>query len=234
MDLQRERERRGWSLEQVAQKTGVPMRYLLVLERGTAELTPPMKEARDKYLKALGLREMVTAQADAAPAPPPPPEPVAPAPAAKTRPTPTVTITQSEDLPIQRLVVVAAFILVAAGLGLWITARIVGGPEKPAVADGSVTPTQPPAAADPEKAPAEKMVRVRANEPTRVTVSAGAEVYHEGLLSPGETVDVSSEQTVVVEVADLTTVSITYNGDRVQPLHNLSHGRRLVFLPDAP
>ena len=38
IDLRRERERRGWTLEQVSHKTGVALRYLLVLERGTAEL----------------------------------------------------------------------------------------------------------------------------------------------------------------------------------------------------
>jgi len=45
-------------------------------------------------------------------------------------------------------------------------------------------------------------------------------------------VEVISKEKVVLEASDLTAISITYNKDRVEPLHNLSHSRRLIFLPD--
>jgi transcriptional regulator with XRE-family HTH domain len=200
IDLRRERERRGWTLEQVSHKTGVALRYLLVLERGTAELTGPMRQAREKYLKLLGLREMETRSDD-----PPPrlaaPEPVDDPPSAEDE-SPTATIPRSEELPVARLALTAAVLLAVMGLGLRVASLLT------------------------------QSLSVRANEPTRITVTAGVEVYHDGPIAPGEVVEVISDEKVVLDVADLTAVSITYNSDRVEPLHNLSHSRRLIFLPD--
>jgi cytoskeletal protein RodZ len=233
IDLRRERERRGWTLEQVSHKTGVALRYLLVLERGTAELTGPMRQAREKYLKLLGLREMETRSDD-----PPPrlaaPEPVDDPPSAEDE-SPTATLPRSEELPVARLALTAAVLLAVMGLGLRVASLLTEShPDAPA----ELTQTQPPVAPkDGKYAPASlpggaQSLSVRANEPTRITVTAGVEVYHDGPIAPGEVVEVISDEKVVLDVADLTAVSITYNSDRVEPLHNLSHSRRLIFLPD--
>lgn len=233
IDLRRERERRGWTLEQVSHKTGVALRYLLVLERGTAELTGPMRQAREKYLALLGLREMETRSDD-----PPPrvaaPEPIDDPPSADED-NPTATIPRSDELPVARLAITAVVLLAVMGLGLRVAALLTEShPDAPA----ALTQTQPPAVPKDNDGAAASLpggvqsLSVRANEPTRITVTAGLEVYHDGPLAPGEVVEVISKEKVVLEASDLTAISITYNKDRVEPLHNLSHSRRLIFLPD--
>jgi hypothetical protein len=148
---------------------------------------------------------------------------------------PTATIPRSEELPVARLALTAAVLLAVMGLGLRVASLLTEShPDAPA----ELTQTQPPVAPkDGKYAPASlpggaQSLSVRANEPTRITVTAGVEVYHDGPIAPGEVVEVISDEKVVLDVADLTAVSITYNSDRVEPLHNLSHSRRLIFLPD--
>ena len=45
--------------------------------------------------------------------------------------------------------------------------------------------------------------------------------------------DFQGQERVALEVADLNKVQITYNQETLEPLHNLSRGRRLVFIRDT-
>ena len=99
------------------------------------------------------------------------------------------------------------------------------------LADRDVALTNPEA--PPPPGAGQVQIRVRAVEPTRVQIKAGDVIKHRGLLEAGEAVDVESEETVILEIADLTQVVVHQNGARIEPLHNLSKGRRLVFLADG-
>ena len=44
--------------------------------------------------------------------------------------------------------------------------------------------------------------------------------------------DFEGQERVALDIKDLNRVKITYNKEVLEPLHNLSRGRRLVFIRD--
>ena len=75
-------------------------------------------------------------------------------------------------------------------------------------------------------------LRIRAIEPTRITTRVDHKDSYSGRLPAGEIIDLEGAQRIEVFAADLTTIRITYNGERIEPLGNLSKPRRLVFVQD--
>jgi cytoskeletal protein RodZ len=272
LDLRRERERRGMSLEQASGRSRIPVRYLMALENGTAAQVGPMRDWRQRYVTFLGLREAEAIPTEdrrgpeVAPAAEPEEEPSADPEHTST----TATIPRHEELPVGRLLmsgfVLTLLALLCLKLGALIldmsaenevtqaVAEAAAPRDAPATAAALVStevaaPSTGPVAAVPvTEAPVTEVpvtevkaalakgfqqIRVRAVEPTRVQIKAGEVIKHRGLLEAGEAVDVESEETVILEIADLTQVVVHQNGARIEPLHNLSKGRRLVFLADG-
>lgn len=81
---------------------------------------------------------------------------------------------------------------------------------------------------------------VTAIEPVRVKVEIDGEVRYNGVLCSGAPPDCPQSKLeferasiTAVELADLTRARVVYRGERVDPLGNLSTGRRLVFIEDG-
>lgn len=224
--LRRERERRGLTLDEVAEGARVPRQYLIALEEDDTDTLPPgpfLRSYRSQYLQFLGIDPATWADrgatgsagpgGDASPA-------LRPLDAdLPAEPTATVTIPRSDELPVGRLVFLAFLLTLAIVLALRVGST---------VADPSDEPEPTPVVAG----EATQTIRVRAVEPTPVSVETDDSYHHTGVLGAGEVVEVESALPITVEVGDLTQVVIQHNGVRIEPLHNLSHPRRLVFIPE--
>ncbi len=75
-------------------------------------------------------------------------------------------------------------------------------------------------------------VHLRAHERVHVRVELDGEPALSEWLEPGDEHDFLGADEIAVDVSDLTRLAIAYDGQRVEPLGNLSHPRRLVFLRD--
>lgn len=218
--LRQARERRGLTLDEVAAGARVPRKYLIAMEADDTEALPAgpfLRSYRRQVLTFLGedpdaWEATHLRGAPGAAASPPPP--------AEGEYAPTATIPKSDELPVARLVVFGFLLTLAIVLALRVGSQLV--------ATDDVEPEPVPI----EAAERPQTVRVRAVEPTRVMVETDNSYHHNGTLEGGEAVAVESLLPITVEVSDLTRVVIHHNGDRIEPLHNLSHPRRLVFIPE--
>ena len=216
--LRQERERRGLTLDEVAEGARIPRRYLVAMEEddtATLPAGPFLRSYRRQYLTWLG----IDAEAwQAAHAPEPPAGAAPPAHEPPDEPTVTHTIPRIDELPVVRLVILGFLLTLAVVLGLRVGSRMLDAEAQPEAMPVSAEVTQ--------------TVTVLAINPTKVVVETDSSFHHNGLLEAGQSVSVESALPVTVEIADLTQVSLHHNGDRIEPLHTLSGGRRLVFLPD--
>lgn len=222
--LRHERERRGLTLDEVAEGARIPRRYLVALEEDDTATLPPgpfLRSYRRQYLTWMGIDPDAWTEAHAPAASPGELSPIDHDPGSADEPTATATIPRVDELPVARLVVLGFLLTLAIVLGLRVSSRLV---DREAAA-----PEPEPVAVD---AATSQTVRVRAVEDTKVVVETDDSFHHNGTLRAGTSVEVESKVAVSVEVADLTRVVIHHNGDRIEPLHNLSASRRLVFLPE--
>jgi cytoskeletal protein RodZ len=74
-----------------------------------------------------------------------------------------------------------------------------------------------------------QVVAVRAVDATTISVRVDDSERETVALAPNETRVLRGAERVEVDAQDLTRVVVTYNGERVEPLGNISRGRRLVF-----
>jgi hypothetical protein len=86
-----------------------------------------------------------------------------------------------------------------------------------------------PAEAAPVATASQKLV-IRAIEPTRIALVSDGHPVRSGKLEAREVIEVEGEDRISLEVQDLTHVVLSFNGERIEPLHNLNHPRRLVFM----
>ncbi len=213
VDLRAERERKGMSLDEVSAGARIPAHYLDALERGDHDVLPPgpfLRGYRRQYLEFLGFDPETETTASA----PPPAEPEY-----------TITGTVSfDEVPLIRLVMAGFVLTLVVVLGLRLTVELSGGPETApaATAIADVAPLMPPSS----------RLRIRAIEPTAISTSVDDHESFSGTLPAGEIIDLEGSEVIEVWAADLTTILITYNGERIEPLGNLSRGRRLVFVLD--
>lgn len=248
-ELRRARKRRGLSIEDVSQQARIPRRYLVALERGDVDVLPHGRFRSGyhrQYRSFLGLPPMaeggVTRQA------------AAPEVTAEVTGT-TGTLPRFDEVPILRLVASGFAFTLLVVLVLKVGAVVVGSP--PTFFNLAATPAD----AAPVDAPIEvvetsgsfatpaddeapsvtpvtpavvkaQSVVLRAIEDVRVGVTTDQGNIRRGVLPGGESVTIDSDGPITLDIADLTRVRVRYNGSRLEPLHNLSKGRRLVFLPE--
>ena len=218
IDLRHEREARGLSLDDVAERARIPRRYIEAMEAGDTATLPPgpfLRGYRRQYLEFLDLpSDAITTLDEVIP-----PETTAPPelPVYSSSDM-SQTFPVSADLPIGKLVVAGFVLCAVVVLGLKVGAILMQ-----------------PEAEDPDAVPLTVMttqrVSVQAIENTRVDVFADDSWHHQGTLPGGESVSLESTLPIEVTVSDLTQVHVHHNGELLVPLHDLSAGRKLVFLP---
>ncbi len=226
-ELRRARKRRGLSLEEVSQQAKIPRRYLLALERGDTDVLPHGRFRSGyhrQYRSFLGLPPVAEGLAVA-------PKPDFDAPSEVTGT--TGTLPRFDEIPILRLVASGFAFTLLVVLLLRVGALVVETPPTFFGLDASGTESsesETDAAAAPPVAA--QSVVLRAIEDVRVGVTTDKGTVRRGVLPGGESVTIDSDGPITLDIADLTRVRVRYNGSRLEPLHNLSKGRRLVFLPE--
>lgn len=218
--LRTERERQQLSLDEAAARARIPVRYVDALERGDDDVLPPGPFRRGyqrQYLESLGFD---------------PESPVVALPPMHgdiddIEPDETGTITASlDEMPLGRLVIAGFLLTMAIVLAL----RVLGEVVDPAPV-ATETPEELAAAAAPAALPTAKL-RVRAIEPTRLVTTVDGIESFKGVLGANKVIDLAGRDRIEVWAADLNTILITYNGERIEPLGTLSQGRRLVFIQE--
>jgi len=221
IELRHERERRGWTLDDVVARTRIPRRYLEALEDGDHDVLPPGPFLRGflrQYLEFLGQdpdaqvpEEVAEHEVDGAN--------LDLTDAALQDPTADVS-SAGDAVPLLRLVVAGFVITLAIVLALQLTSRITG-------------PTQPTSGLGSVPLGAPQRVRVTAIEPVKITATVDGEQVFAGVLQGRDAMDLEGQERVALDVDDLERVQIIYNQEALEPLHNLSRGRRLVFIRDV-
>lgn len=142
----------------------------------------------------------------------------------------TLTIPRHEEVPLVRLVVAGFLITFAVLLGLRLGATVVDqGLQELSLAEEAATAS---AAVSP-RSPSVQAVRVRTVEPVRARLEVDGDVVFEGRLAPGRSLKAEGEE-VRLWLSDLSVVTVHANGERVEPLHNLTASRTLRFVADGP
>jgi len=241
--LRSAREARGLGLEEVAHRARIPVRYLRALEDGDTSTLPsgPFYTGyRRQYLAFLGLEER------AAPTPVSPREdPTAdledpsngllgdPDTVEVANPhrvdleESTLTIPRHEEVPVVRLVLIGFAITLAALLGLRLGAALLDQRLSPST-DASTS-----SAASATAMVAGQVVSLRTVEPVRVRMEVDGETVHDGRIAAGATLKGTGTE-VILDIGDLSVVTVKVDGTRVEPLHNLTSARRLRFVKTAP
>ena len=255
-DLRNARERRGLSLDEVSSLMRVPRHYLLALERGDIDVLPqgPFRTSyHSRYRSFLGLpptAEDIPTQAlrrsEAT-------EHHSPEHDEELTGT-TGTMPRHEELPTLRLIAAGFAVTLLVVLGLRVGNTVLENPasfglgdeaDAPAaqfstvvMSEGSASAPQTPqtapstaAAADSDPT-ASQRVHLRAIEDVRVSVETDEGSVRRGIVPGGDSFSVATDGPISLEISDLTRVVVRYNGKRIEPLHNLSKGRKLVFLPE--
>ncbi len=219
IEIRNERERRGWTLDDVAERTRIPRRYLEALEDGNHEVLPPGPFLRGylrQYLEFLGQdpdAQHESAEAETTDAPPEDygededyPSPIPPA----------------DEVPLIRLVIAGFVITLLVVLTLQLGERLLT-PQTPS--------TQTVNMATAVDVPQQKM-RIHAGEDVTLHITTDGEVAFSGVLAGTETREFQANQELAMDISDLRWVTIHYNGERIEPLGNLSKQRRIVFIHD--
>ena len=237
--LRTERERLGLSLDDAAAQARIPLRYLAALERGDDEILPPgpfQRGYQRQYLEFLGFDPDTEVL--------PPDEPLE-----DEDTSATLTITAAlEEVPFRRLAFAGFILTFMVVLALRVVSLLLG-PELPSAADLTASVPLPGAplgegddvgtdpAADPDAPPPSAQaalptarLRIRAVEDTRLRTSVDGVESFRGRLPARESIDLEGSEKIEVWAEDLTNVLLHYNGERIEPLGNISNGRKLVFI----
>ena len=219
IDLRHEREARGLSQDDVAERARIPRRYIEAMESGDTATLPPgpfLRGYRRQYLEFLDLPpDAITTLDEVLPR-----EPEA------HRPLPVYnssdmsqTFPVSAEMPVGKLIIAGLLLCAVVLMGLRVGAVVLEN-------QGSINDEAVPVV----DATSQK-VTVRAIENTRVDIFADESWHHQGTLPGGETITLESSLPIEVSVGDLTRVIVNHDGERIDPLHDLSTSRRLVFVP---
>jgi len=227
-DLRRARKRRGLSLEDVAQQARIPRRYVAALERGDVDVLPHGRFRSGyhrQYRSFLGLPPVAEGQV--------PTTQAAPEEAPEVTGT-TGTMPRGDELPTFRLVASGFAFTLLVVLLLRVGAVVLESPPAFLSRDAEATETSESlSAAAAEGITKAQSIGLRAIEDVRVSITTTEGTIRRGVLPGGESVSIESDGPITLEIADLTRVRVRYNGSRLEPLHNLPKGRRLVFVPEA-
>ncbi|MAY81523.1 MAG: hypothetical protein CL930_12150 [Deltaproteobacteria bacterium] len=214
-ELRHERERRGWSLDDVATRTRIPRQYLEALEEGNHEILPPGPFFRGylrQYLEFLGQSEDPRSETEQ--------DAVDEKIEAKVAQATHAAIQSSQLVPLTRLVLAGFVLTLAIVLALQVSHRLTA-PQIDSKT-GLAVPLGPP-----------HKVRVYAIENVKVKAVTDGNIVFDSTLAGSTTKEFNAVRKLEIEVSDLTRVLMHYNDERLEPLGNLSRGRRLVFLHEA-
>jgi len=208
VDLRAERERRGMTVEEAATRAQIPLRFVAALEDPDNNPTPPgpfIHSYRRQYLEFLGVHEAL---------------PIADfeTNAEYTVTTPTIPIS---EVPLTRLLIAAFVLTTLVVLGLRVIHAVNENPNTATAA------SEFPVAATPTA-----KLRIRAIETTWIVTRIDEHDSYRGFLAAEDHIDLQGNEIIELYASDLTNISIHYNGDRIEPLGNLTLGRRLVFIQD--
>jgi len=216
-ELRYERERRGWSLEDVASRTRIPRQYIEALEDGNHEVLPPGPFFRGylrQYLEFLGEddpeQERTEAEQDVVD------QTIEEQVARAT----SAAMEVSQGVPMTRLVMAGFVLTLALTLALQVNQRL-NAPEN-VTESGEVIPLGPP-----------HNVRVYAVEDVEMEVTIDGKVAYSDTLKGTKGVQFEAANRLELDISDLTRVRLHYNDKRIEPLGSLSRGRRLVFIHET-
>ena len=216
-ELRHERERRGWSLDDVASRTRIPRQYIEALEDGNHDVLPPGPFFRGylrQYLEFLGEadpeQERTEAEQDVVD------QTIENQVARAT----SAAMEQSQGVPLTRLVLAGFVLTLAITLALQVNHRL-NSPAVVATA-GGVVPLGPP-----------HHVRVYAVEDVNMEVTVDGKEAYKGIVKGTNGMEFEAANRLELDISDLTRVTLHYNDKRIEPLGSLSRGRRLVFIHET-
>ena len=214
--LRHERERRGWTLDDVASRTRIPRPYLEALEDGNHDVLPPGPFFRGylrQYLEFLGQTEgtgrdsLEPNELD---------ERIEQSVAEAT----AAALDSSQRVPMMRIGIAGFLVTMVLALGYTVYDRLTATPTT--TVNGVVVPVGPP-----------HIVRIKAIEDVHMAVTTDGRLAYDKKMRGGSTLDFKAISRLELEIADLTRVRIHYNDKRIEPLGSVSRGRRLVFMHEA-
>ena len=211
-ELRHERERRGWSLDDVSSRTRIPRPYLEALEDGNHDVLPPGPFFRGylrQYLEFLGedLDKDEETNPDALD------QQIEDAVAAAT----TAAMESTQNIPLIRLVITGFVLTLGIVLALQVGHRI--STHGTLAADGTLLPAGPP-----------HELTVYAIEDVRLDVTVDGTPVYDKRLGGTQSVSFKAADKLEIDISDLGRVRLTYNDKRIEPLGSLSRERRLVFM----
>ena len=225
--LQRVREERQMSLEEVSARTRIQPRLLRALEAGdVAELPEPIyvQGFLRQYATLLELGDLDLSELDLAP------------PLTKT---PTVRGQAGTPLrPFHLYVTYFALILGAIAVLSYVLRPSNSVP--PAPSPTSVTPTSPspPVAVSPSPQvtpkPAELRAQVELTGQSWLQVVVDGQVVFEGILNPGATERWTAQKTLVLAAGNAGAVQVRVNDGSPQPLGAPGEVKEVTLTPDNP
>lgn len=217
-ELRYERERRGWSLDDVASRTRIPRQYLEALEDGNHEVLPPGPFFRGylrQYLEFLGEEvsedERSEAQQDVV-------DEVIEGQVARAT---SAAMASSQGVPLTRLVIAGFVLTLAMTLALQVNHRL-NAPTIVPTAHGPIVAMGPP-----------HKVNVYAIEDVKVEVTIDGHTSYNDTLRGTKGMEFQATNRLELDISDLTRVRLQYNNKRIEPLGSLSRGRRLVFIHET-
>ena len=217
-ELRYERERRGWSLDDVASRTRIPRQYLEALEDGNHEVLPPGPFFRGylrQYLEFLGEEtseeERTEAEQDVV-------DQVIEGQVARAT---SAAMASSQGVPLTRLVIAGFVLTLAIMLAVQVNNRI-NAPTIVPSANGPIIALGPP-----------HKVKVYAIEDVQMEVTIDGQISFDDTLRGTNGMEFQATNRLELDISDLTRVRLHYNDKRIEPLGSLSRGRRLVFIHET-
>ena len=211
IELRYERERRGWSLDDVANRTRIPRPYLEALEDGNHDVLPPGPFFRGylrQYLEFLG-----EDQAEHALKPDELDQQIENTVAAAT----SAAMESSQRIPLVRLVITGFVLTLGIVLAMQVGHRIsTHGETGP---NGVPLPAGPP-----------HNLTIYAVEDVKLNVIADGQEAFSSMLKGSSSRSFRANDKLEIDISDLGRVRLTYNDKRIEPLGSLSRERRLVFM----
>ncbi len=214
-ELRYERERQGWSLDDIANRTRIPRTYLEALENGDHEVLPPGPFFRGylrQYLEFLGADDTERTEAEQS--------------ALDTQIEGSVALATSaamatsQHIPLVRLVITGFVITIAIVLIQQVGHRIA--------TQGTVGPDGTPLPAGPPH-----HLNIYAIDDVRLTVHADDEPPVKHTLRGTRSLSVDARHRLGIDISDLGRVSLTYNKEHIEPLGSVNRKRRLVFMHEV-
>lgn len=256
-ELKAARKRLGLSIRQVADALSTTEAFIKAIERGDLQQLPAGSQSRlvEGYRNLVQervrtrSRDLILGDEDESSPTDAVTDPLEP----HMEPVTGTVRLRGDEVPVLRLLAGSFLLTLSCLMGFKLLQLAVGGPgtvheEAPVVsaAPPEVVQTEevepaiaeaPPQPAPAAPAPVDRGVHnltIRAVHPVKIDARLGTTTVHAGPVGGGQVITVGGAEDITVEISDLSRVQLDYNGGRVEPLHNLSSARRLVFVRATP